>query len=98
MGVLPLTFEDGASWQSIGLKGDETVTIRGLQGDLKPRQKLTRRSFPAMARCNASRCCAASIRWTSWSTYRNGASCTMCCASCCVTPDVMAPHCEVSGS
>jgi aconitate hydratase len=41
MGVLPLTFEEGASWQSIGLKGDETVTIRGLQGDLKPRQKLT---------------------------------------------------------
>jgi aconitate hydratase len=40
MGVLPLTFEDGASWQSIGLKGDEKVTIRGLQGDLKPRQKL----------------------------------------------------------
>jgi aconitate hydratase len=41
MGVLPLTFEDGASWESIGLKGDEKVTIRGLQGDLKPRQKLT---------------------------------------------------------
>jgi aconitate hydratase len=41
MGVLPLTFEDGASWQSIGLKGDEMVSIRGLQGDLKPRQKLT---------------------------------------------------------
>jgi aconitate hydratase len=41
MGVLPLTFEDGASWASIGMKGDETVTIRGLQGDLKPRQKLT---------------------------------------------------------
>ena len=41
MGVLPLTFEDGTSWSSIGLKGDEKVTIRGLQGDLKPRQKLT---------------------------------------------------------
>src|SRR5487761_1444852 len=41
MGVLPLTFEGGASWSSIGLKGNETVTIRGLQGDLKPRQKLT---------------------------------------------------------
>jgi aconitate hydratase len=41
MGVLPLTFEDNASWQSIGLKGDETVTFRGLQGDLKPRQTLT---------------------------------------------------------
>jgi aconitate hydratase len=41
MGVLPLTFEDGTSWQSLGLKGDETVTIHGLEGDLKPRQKLT---------------------------------------------------------
>ena len=41
MGVLPLTFEDGTSWQSLGLKGDEKVTIRGLQGELKPRQKLT---------------------------------------------------------
>ncbi|MGE0617239.1 MAG: aconitate hydratase AcnA [Afipia sp.] len=40
MGVLPLTFEDGTSWQSLGLRGDEKVTIRGLQGELKPRQKL----------------------------------------------------------
>jgi aconitate hydratase len=40
MGVLPLTFEDGTSWASLGLKGDEQVTIRGLQDDLKPRQKL----------------------------------------------------------
>src|SRR5215475_11814535 len=41
MGVLPLTFEDGTSWSSLGLKGDEKVTLRGLQGDLKPRQTLT---------------------------------------------------------
>jgi aconitate hydratase len=41
MGVLPLTFEEGTSCQSIGLKGDERVTIRGLQGDLKPRQTLS---------------------------------------------------------
>ena len=41
MGVLPLTFEEGTSWASLGLKGDEKVTIDGLQGDLKPRQKLT---------------------------------------------------------
>lgn len=40
MGVLPLTFEAGTSWTSLGLKGDETVTLRGLQGDLKPRQML----------------------------------------------------------
>src|SRR6201986_2531414 len=29
MGGLPLTFEEGTSWQSLGLKGDEKVTIRG---------------------------------------------------------------------
>jgi aconitate hydratase len=40
MGVVPLVFEDGTSWQSLGLKGDEQVTIRGLAGDLKPRQRL----------------------------------------------------------
>jgi aconitate hydratase len=40
MGVLPLVFEEGASWQSLGMKGDELITIRGLHGDLKPRQKM----------------------------------------------------------
>src|SRR5664279_2109509 len=40
MGVVPLVFEEGTSWQSLGLKGDEQVTIRGLHGDLKPRQRL----------------------------------------------------------
>ncbi len=40
MGVLPLVFEEGSSWQSLGIKGDEQVTIRGINGDLKPRQRL----------------------------------------------------------
>jgi aconitate hydratase len=40
MGVVPLTFEDGTSWQTLGLKGNETVTIRGLSGELRPRQTL----------------------------------------------------------
>ncbi len=40
MGVIPLVFEEGASWQTIGLKGSEQVTLRGLQGELKPRQRL----------------------------------------------------------
>ena len=41
MGIVPLTFEDGTSWQTLGLKGDEVVTLRGLSGALKPRQTLT---------------------------------------------------------
>jgi aconitate hydratase len=40
MGVLPLTFEPGTSWKSLGLKGDEQVTIRGLGDGLKPRQMM----------------------------------------------------------
>jgi aconitate hydratase len=40
MGVLPLVFEAGQSWQGLGITGNETVTVRGLTA-LKPRQKLT---------------------------------------------------------
>src|SRR5258708_24588413 len=50
MGVLPLVFEEGTSWQSLGLKGDEQVTIRGLQGELKPHQKLMAESVAADGR------------------------------------------------
>ena len=31
MGVIPFVFEEGTSWASLGLKGDETVTIEGLE-------------------------------------------------------------------
>jgi aconitate hydratase len=39
MGIVPFTFEDGTSWQTLGLKGDEAVSIKGL-ADVKPRQTL----------------------------------------------------------
>ncbi|VEJ44717.1 aconitate hydratase AcnA [Bartonella vinsonii] len=38
MGIVPFVFEAGTSWQSLGLKGDEKVTIEGVH-NLKPRQK-----------------------------------------------------------
>jgi aconitate hydratase len=37
MGVLPLVFEEGTSWQSLAITGDEQVSISGL-AELKPRQ------------------------------------------------------------
>jgi aconitate hydratase len=37
---LPLVFEEGTSWQSLGLKGDEKVTIKGLSEGLLPRKML----------------------------------------------------------
>ncbi len=41
MGVIPLQFREGESWQTLGLKGDEKVTIKGLASGLKPRATLT---------------------------------------------------------
>ena len=40
MGVIPLVFDEGTSWQTLALTGSELVTIRGLHGDLKPRQRM----------------------------------------------------------
>jgi aconitate hydratase len=40
MGVLPLTFAEGTSWQSLGLTGREIVSIVGLADDMQPRQML----------------------------------------------------------
>ncbi|TWU47209.1 Aconitate hydratase precursor [Rubripirellula tenax] len=40
MGVLPLEFADGATWQSLGLTGEETIDIPGLSNDLQPRSTI----------------------------------------------------------
>jgi len=40
MGVLPLQFEDGQGVEAHGLTGDETISIKGLNKDLKPGQML----------------------------------------------------------
>ena len=41
MGIVPLQFKEGESWQTLGLKGDETVNVKGLAEGLKPRVMLT---------------------------------------------------------
>jgi len=40
MGVLPLEFTGGQGRQSLGLTGEETFTVRGLEAGLRPRQEL----------------------------------------------------------
>jgi aconitate hydratase len=40
MGVLPLIFKEGDGYEELGLSGDETFSIEGLQ-NMKPRQELT---------------------------------------------------------
>ena len=39
MGIVPFTLDEGVTWNSLGLKGDETVSIKGLE-TVKPRQKM----------------------------------------------------------
>jgi aconitate hydratase len=59
MGVLPLEFPPGQGWQSIGLTGEETLDIAGLDEQLKPGSELavtatapdgSVRNFPARVR------------------------------------------------
>jgi len=40
MGVLPLQFQDNDSVQSLGIKGDETFDLQGIEGDIKPQQQV----------------------------------------------------------
>ncbi|MEN9938561.1 MAG: hypothetical protein RLZZ387_5140 [Chloroflexota bacterium] len=61
MGVLPLTFEPGTTWETLGLDGTESITIEGIEA-LQPGQTLTVKaeradgtavSFPARVRINS---------------------------------------------
>ena len=40
MGVLPLTFQEGTTWSTLKLKGNEIVTLHGLKDGLRPRQTM----------------------------------------------------------
>jgi aconitate hydratase len=44
MGVLPLQFQNGDSWKSLGITGKETFDILGLSDDIKPQQTVTVRA------------------------------------------------------
>jgi aconitate hydratase len=54
MGVLPLEFADGATRQSLGLTGFETIDIVGLDANVRPRARLTvkadGKTFPVIVR------------------------------------------------
>ncbi|WP_024302988.1 aconitate hydratase [Pseudogulbenkiania sp. MAI-1] len=41
MGALPLQFKNGDSWESLGLTGEESFDIVGIEQGLKPQQDLT---------------------------------------------------------
>ncbi len=40
MGVMPLQFQEGESWESVGITGEETFSLIGLEKKLVPRQEV----------------------------------------------------------
>ena len=67
MGVLPLQFADGETVESLGLTGEETFSIAGLDGGDAPRE-VTRRGRTT----RSSRRACASTRRRSGDYYRHG--------------------------
>jgi aconitate hydratase len=47
MGILPLQFLPGQSAQSLGLTGEETISIEGLNDQLQPRSQITVKAVAA---------------------------------------------------
>ncbi len=45
MGILPLQFKEGQSREQLGLTGEETFDVVGLNNNLKPRQEITVRAI-----------------------------------------------------
>lgn len=45
MGILPLQFKEGENRESLGLTGEETFDVAGLNNNLKPRQEITVRAI-----------------------------------------------------
>jgi aconitate hydratase len=50
MGVLPLELPAGSTWQSLGLSGEETFDILGLDERMKPGDELVARAAAADGR------------------------------------------------
>jgi aconitate hydratase len=72
MGVLPLEFEPGTTWQSLGLTGEEVFDFPELGAGLRPRQKMT---VVATNTSGASKSIATTVRidtQVELDYYRNG--------------------------
>ena len=67
MGVLPLEFPEGQTWQSLGLSGEETYDIAGLDENLQPRSSIT-----VTATANDGSAGSYTVEWDRAIPYLNG--------------------------
>jgi aconitate hydratase len=72
MGVLPLQFPEGITWQSLGLVGDETIDIEGLDEGLEPRSSVTVKFTNASGKSTRVECLVRIDTPVEMQYYRNG--------------------------
>ena len=72
MGVLPLEFADGASWQSLGLTGEEQIDIPDLSNDLQPRSTINVAAKAADGTTKSFACVVRIDTPVEMQYYRNG--------------------------
>ena len=72
MGVLPLEFADGATWQSLGLTGEEVIEIPELSNDLEPRSTITVQATGADGQTKSFPCVVRIDTPVEMQYYRNG--------------------------
>jgi aconitate hydratase len=72
MGVLPLEFADGATWQSLSLTGEEVIEIPELSNDLEPRSTITVQATGADGQTKSFPCVVRIDTPVEMQYYRNG--------------------------
>ncbi len=72
MGILPLEFADGATWQSLGLTGEESIDIPDLSNDLQPRSTINVTATNADGNVTTIRCVVRIDTPVEMQYYRNG--------------------------
>ena len=82
MGVIPFEFTHGDNRKTLGLKGDEVISISGLAGDLKPLSLVPCTITYGDGRGRSRRTSSAgSIPRSRSSMSSTAGCCTMCCAT-----------------
>ena len=72
MGVLPLQFPEGQTWQSLGLTGTEMIDIEGLSDDLQPRTEVPVKFTSADGKVSRVSCLVRIDTPVEMQYYRNG--------------------------
>jgi aconitate hydratase len=72
MGVLPLEFAAGQTWQSLGLTGEETIDIPDLSNDLQPRSTIKVNATDVNGNTKSFECVVRIDTPVEMQYYRNG--------------------------